>query len=219
MDPRISTGFNEMDTMLEGGYETGIVTTIYGPAASGKTNLCILAAANAARTKKVIYIDTENNFSIERLRQVAPDYTTFLDNMLVLKPGSFAEQKNYVRQLSENFDERVGLIIVDTIVMLYRVERCKANSYDLHTELGLQVTFLGEIARKKNIAVIITSQVYTSLENETKMVGATLIGYASKCIIELQNFSNFHRLILKKHRSLGMSMIDYRITSQGLIPR
>src|SRR3989339_1589394 len=53
---------------LLGGYEKDIITTIYGPAGSGKTTLCLLCAMNTAREgKKVIYIDTENNFSVERL--------------------------------------------------------------------------------------------------------------------------------------------------------
>ncbi|MFH1511329.1 MAG: DNA repair and recombination protein RadB [Candidatus Woesearchaeota archaeon] len=215
----ISTGFGELDALLAGGYETDIVTTIYGPAGSGKTTLCILAAANTGRTKKVIYIDTENNFSIERLKQIAPDYEKFFENILLLKPGSFSEQKSIFKQLCENYDERVGLIIIDTIVMLYRVERCRANSYELSTELGLQVTCLGGLARKKNVPVIMTSQVYTNLQNETKMVGGDLIGYASKCVIELQNFNNLHRLILKKHRSVASNTMDYKISSQGFTPR
>jgi len=60
---RIASGSKILDKMLNGGYETEIITTIYGPSGSGKTNLCILASINAIRAgKKVIYIDTENNF-------------------------------------------------------------------------------------------------------------------------------------------------------------
>ena len=56
---KISTGAVFLDKLLEGGYEKDIITTIYGPAGSGKTNLCILCAINTARLgKKVVYIDT-----------------------------------------------------------------------------------------------------------------------------------------------------------------
>ena len=60
---KLPTGSRILDNMLHGGYEKDIITTIYGPAGSGKTNLCLLCAMNTAREgKKVIYIDTENNF-------------------------------------------------------------------------------------------------------------------------------------------------------------
>ena len=56
---KIPTGSRILDQMLDGGYEKDIITTIYGPAGSGKTNLCILCAINMARSrKKGIYIDT-----------------------------------------------------------------------------------------------------------------------------------------------------------------
>ena len=72
----IPSGSKILDKMLNGGYEKDIITTIYGPAGSGKTILCLLCSVNMTRNnKKVIYVDTENNFSIERLKQIAPyDY-------------------------------------------------------------------------------------------------------------------------------------------------
>ena len=71
-DMKIPAGSELMDSMLDGGYDSDIITTIYGPAGSGKTNLCLLAAISIARqNKKVIYIDTEGGFSVSRLDQLA----------------------------------------------------------------------------------------------------------------------------------------------------
>ncbi|MEM2933284.1 MAG: glycosyltransferase, partial [Candidatus Pacearchaeota archaeon] len=58
---RISTGSIELDRWLGGGYESDIVTTLYGPAGSGKSNLCVMAAAQVARRKKVIFIDADGS--------------------------------------------------------------------------------------------------------------------------------------------------------------
>ena len=59
MDGRIPSGSKILDRMLEGGYETDIITTIYGPAGSGKTILCLLCAISIARKdKKIIYIES-----------------------------------------------------------------------------------------------------------------------------------------------------------------
>ena len=46
------TGAKIMDQLLEGGYETDAVTTVYGPAGSGKTNLATIAALNIAKQGK-----------------------------------------------------------------------------------------------------------------------------------------------------------------------
>ena len=113
--------------MLDGGYEQDIITTIYGPAGSGKTNLCILCAINTARLKKkVIYIDTENNFSLDRFKQICSsinqNYAKVLNNIVFLRPASFDEQKKTFEKLKDIISNKVGLVIVDTIAMLYRLE-------------------------------------------------------------------------------------------------
>ncbi len=70
---RISTGSFDFNDFLEGGYERDVITMIAGPPASGKTNLSILAACSRAKEGKVIYVDTEGGFSIERIKQVVGD--------------------------------------------------------------------------------------------------------------------------------------------------
>ena len=39
---KILTGSQDLNEFLEGGYETGIITLMYGPAGSGKSNLAVL---------------------------------------------------------------------------------------------------------------------------------------------------------------------------------
>ena len=51
-DNKVTTGSKILDVMLDGGYEKDIITTIYGPAGSGKTVLCLLCSINIARTGK-----------------------------------------------------------------------------------------------------------------------------------------------------------------------
>ena len=61
-----------------------------------------------------------------------------------------------------------------------------------------------EIARKKHIPVLVTTQVYSDFDNRNtvKMVGGDLLKYGSKCLLELQKFNHCWGLILRKHRSL-----------------
>lgn len=218
---KISAGHEILDELLNGGYEKDIINTIYGPAASAKTLLCILAMINIARdNKKVVYIDTEGGFSVERLKQIADDYEKILDNVIFLKPVSFEEQKNAFEKLRRLVNDKIGLIIVDSLSMLYRLEIGKTKDvYDVNRELGLQLSYLSEIARLKNIPVLITNQVYADFENKdgVKIVGGDLLKYGSKCMIELRNAKAGHRrALLKKHRSIKESKVDFKIIKEGI---
>lgn len=220
---KIPTGSKILDRMLNGGYETDTLTTVYGPAGSGKTVLCLLCAASVARKdKKIIYVDTEGSFSLERLKQIAPDYKKILGKIVFLKPTSFEDQKKSFEKLKELVNDKIGLIVVDTIAMLYRLELGKNEDvYGVNRELGRQLAYLTEIARKKQIPVLIANQVYADFENKDKVniVGGDLLKYSSKCLIELQiTPSRNRRAILKKHRSIAEEKeITFKIVEGGII--
>ncbi len=219
---RISSGSDVIDRLTSLGFETDIITTVYGPAGSGKTNLCILFAKSLASLgKKVIYIDTENNFSLERLKQLAPDdYRVLLDNMVFLKPVNFQEQKKVFERLKDMITPSIGAIIVDSLSMLYRLEIGQSsNVYDVNRELGQQLSFLSEMTRKNNIPVLLTNQVYQSFDEKEKVniVGGDILKYGSKCLIEFQKYHNsFRKAILRKHRSQqeGKEVV-FRIIASG----
>ncbi len=217
----ISSGNHDLDDFLGGGYETDIITTIYGPSGSGKTNLALLCSAAMAKTgKKVVFIDTEGGFSIKRLRQISGDDKEVSDNFLFLRPVSFQEQRNAFEKLKTLVNEQIGLIVVDTIAMLYRLELGKSKKiYEPNRELGKQISLLTEIARKKKIPILITNQVYSGFDKEEiKMVGGDIIKYASKCIIILNKENGSRSLALKKHRSRPEGQTFYfKIVDEGII--
>ena len=221
MSDRISTGCEFLDSMLNGGYETDAITTIYGPAGSGKTNLAMLAAvACADSNKKVIYVDTEGGFSIERLKQLCSEHKKILEKIVFLTPTSFEEQKKSIEKLKTLIDQKIGLIIVDTISMLYRFERkIGDDSGEFNRDLSVQVAQLTEITRKKNIPVLLTNQVYSSFQTTgVSMIGGDILKYGSKCLIELIPFSGGRRkAVLRKHRSLPVDTeVMFAIIEKGV---
>ncbi len=218
---RLSTGTVVMDKLLNGGFEKDIITTIYGPSSSGKTNICIICAINCVKLgKKVIYVDTEGGFSIERFKQLDGEYKETFDNMIFIKPTNFEEQKRIFEKLKEMLNESIGLIIIDSIAMLYRLELGKSEAYDVNKELGTQLAYLTEIARKMNIPVVLTNQVYSSFEDRetVRMVGGDILKYSSKCLVELQKGrNNVRKAVLKKHRSLPEEKeVIFKIEEAGL---
>jgi len=235
-EPKISAGSYDLNKFLFGGYEKDIITTLYGPGGSGKTNLCILVAVSQAKKgNKVVYIDTEGGFSIERVRQILGDKEPLeevLKNIMILKPTSFKEQEESFEQLLKFVNkEGVSLIIIDSIAMLYRLELGDAIKTDeieeireVNRNLANQLRVLNEISRKQNIPVIITNQVYSqfvrdgnqNMEKQYSMVGGDLLKYWSKCIIEVQNNHGRRTLKLRKHRSLPEKELDFEIVNEGI---
>lgn len=175
----ISTGSKDLNHFIKG--YPKLINLIYGEPSTGKTTLALQAAITQAKNnKKIIYMDTENGFSIERIKQLHSRYKTFLENILILRPKSFKEQEKYIL----NLPDKVSLIIIDTISYFYR-EELKNNVYETNKSLDVQLQKLLELS-KKDIPIIITSQVYTNLQKEIIPCGNNLVKRFSKNIIKLQ---------------------------------
>jgi len=238
MKGHISTGSFDLNDWLGGGYEAGVVTMIVGPAGSGKSNFSILAACSQAREKKVIFVDTEGGFSVERVLQIIGEKNKekILGNIYLLNPTNFLEQKQDFEKLRKYLkNEEVGLIVVDSISMLYRLELGEAVSSEnkekiteVNRDVAKQMRTLVEISRKRNIPILITNQVYSEflsfedlrngLEKETNIVGGDLFKYWSKCIIELKN-NNKRKAVLLKHRSLANREMNFEIRNEGIFKK
>lgn len=223
---KISAGSIDVNKWLEGGYESGILSVVYGPPGSGKTNFCLQSAVAAARKgKKVIYVDTEGGFSVERIKQMSGEDTReVLENILLLSPTNFKEQKEAFLQLLSYLKQEVSLIVVDGLTMLYRLDFANAREKDIgeiqkvNSELVRQLRVLSEIARKQDLAVIVTNQTY-SWDNEQKMVGGDILKYWAKCIIELTYERGKRMAHLRKHRHLPESEMQFTIVDEGVRKR
>jgi DNA repair protein RadB len=256
-ETKVMTGSHDLNVWLEGGYEKGIITLFYGPAASGKSNFVTLAACHLAKkNKKIVFIDSEGGFSLDRVRQISgglPETSRFnklnldgaqepkqlevldmiLKNIVIFKPTNFYEQKKaFLKLLKEYKSKNIGLIIVDSMVMYYRLELAEARKKGIeevrriNSELSNQVKDLHEIARKGNIPILITGQVYMDFLSEedwlsgkeahVNVVGGDILKYYSKCIIELKNKNGKKKAIIKKHRSIPERELSFEICNEGI---
>ncbi len=219
MESRLPSGSEVLDKLLEGGFEHDVITTIYGPSGSGKTCFCLQAALAVAKEKKVFFIDTEGGFSPDRALQLSNDNKKTWENVVVFSPATFDELHNMISQLSKMVNERVGLVIIDSIAMLYRLEMHKADDTRLvNRQLALQLAMLSDIVRKHSIPVLLTSQVYANFnDGGVRMTGGDFLKYSCKCLMELQKNGAQRKVILHKHRSLPAKEILFEIKKQGTI--
>lgn len=217
---------SSLDALLGGGFEKGTITQIFGPPSSGKSNITLTLAVNVARNnRKVIYMDTEGGISIDRVKQIAgSDFSKAANNIIVFEPTSFSEQNDNLKSidfwLKKNHAD-VDLIVLDSAVALYRVDDMKSSR--LNKELGKQMGILSKIARQYDVAVVVTNQIYSAIDeegnNDIKAIGGTILQYWSKVIIQLERGDETNQRIatLIRHRSIpeGKKAI-FSISSSGI---
>ncbi len=206
--------------MLEGGIETKIITQVYGPAGSGKTNICLQCALSCVISgKKVLFIDTEGGHSLDRIKQISGDrFKDFLENSFFFEPTRFDDQIACVESLGKVINAEFGLIVLDSAVSLYRLGTDEEKTSRMNREMSHQLAKLSELARKYNLAVLLTNQVYPSFENDgVEPIGGSILQYWSKAIIELKKVDDKREAVLKRHRSLPENISRmFIIASDGL---
>jgi DNA repair protein RadB len=222
----VPTGCGPVDDLLGGGFERGAATQIYGPPASGKTNLVLSAAAEAtARGESALYIDTEG-LSVDRMEQVVGARAEATDEsledlaarLIVTDAHTFEEQEEAVQDAADLASE-VDLIVLDSATGFYRLERTEQAEGEALRAVARQVTHLLSLARKHDLAVAFTNQVYTDPESEgIKALGGHTLNHWSAAIIRLDRFRGGNRrATLEKHqaREAGET-VQFKITDAGL---
>jgi DNA repair protein RadB len=213
---RVSTGCRSLDELLGGGVEDGSVTMIYGEGGCGKTNMCLQLAKNVIGAgRKVAYIDTEG-LSYDRMLQIFGD-DELLKELLVFQVHSFEEQSDKIDKISRLAENGVlGMIVIDSMTMFYRLNY---EDPKVRNDLIRQTEVLLDTARRSEIPVIISSQVYSKMQTGVvEFLGGHAMQHNAKTIIRLDKKSNGIRTaVIIKHRSLpeGRSA-NYRITADGI---
>lgn len=214
------------------------LVSFYGPPASGKTNFCLLAAADCVKKGgKVVYIDTEGGFSQERLRQVTTSCQKVLDNTLLIEPRDFREQGRMISELERH---PADLYIVDSVVALYRLEYAEKDGesrkggagkrtyesgravLEANRELSRQLSLLNTLAREKGVPVIVTAHTFRHWETGlNEIVGGDAIKYWSKVIVYLEKTGRMseRKATLIKHLHLPeWGSVKFTITNEGIKP-
>jgi DNA repair protein RadB len=235
----IPTGCSTVDELLGGGLERGAVTQIYGPPAAGKTNLALAAAVGvAADGGTALYIDTEG-LSVDRLEQLArarardgsvvgvddgADIDAAVEELasriVITEAYDFDEQAEAVRDAAE-FADRADLVVLDSATGFYRLARDDDDGGAALRDVARQVTHLLSLARKHDLAVVVTNQVYADPESESERprpLGGHTLTHWSGVVLRVERFrAGNRRATLEKHRSKPAGdTARFRITGDGL---
>ncbi|KAM3723652.1 Meiotic recombination protein [Dirofilaria immitis] len=206
---RISTGSRELDNLLGGGIESQAITEVFGEFRTGKTQLshtlCVMCQipneTSNFKGGKVIYIDTENTFRPDRLRQINErfkmDQEAMLDNILYARAYTSEHQMELLDFVAAKFHEELGvfkLLIVDSVMALFRVDYSgRGELAERQQKLAQMLSRLQKIAEEYNVAIFITNQMtadpgagMTFQTDPKKPVGGHILAHASTTRIMLK---------------------------------
>jgi DNA repair protein RadB len=209
-----------IDALIGGGFPTGVVSHIYGEPGSGKTSLCIQLATNVIRREKRVIFIASGPFPGERFAQIAAtDTVQISQKLLVFEVKSFDQQGATLRNVRKIAKENVGLIIFDAATTYYRLEHAKNTEIRSRHAIANQVLLLLGLAKKYDLAVMLTNQVYVDTDTkEVLPVAGYLLDNVSAIVLQfVKTHSERRCAILKKHSIMPLETSAYfRITGQGL---
>jgi len=224
-DP-LPVGCDPLDDLLGGGFERGTVSQLYGPPAAGKTNVALAAAVQAAATGGLaVYVDSEG-LSLDRFEQVASaaaadagvEVADVTERVVVSEVHDFDEQEEAVRDAAD-FAERADVIVLDSATGFYRLERHGGDEGEALRTVARQVTHLLSLARKHDLAVVITNQVFTDPDTDrARPLGGHTLEHWTGTVLRLDRFRGGNRrATLEKHRSKPAGdRAAFEITDRGI---
>lgn len=138
----VSTGLTQLDVALgAGGYPRGRIVEIYGPFASGKSSLAMMAVAEAQQSGLLCaYVDAEYGLD----RTYAAALGVDIDNLLISQPSNGNEALEIVDRLVKT--AAVGLVVVDSVAAL--VPRAEIEGEMGDAVVGLHARLMSQALRK-----------------------------------------------------------------------
>jgi len=231
----IGTGSKQLDQLLNGGFETGCITEMFGEFRTGKTQLCHtlcvtcqLPFEQGGGQGKALYIDTEGTFRPNRLISIAERYgmtpNDVLENVSYARAYNSEHQKKLLVQAAQMMTEtRYALLIVDSATALFRTDYVgRGELSERQIALGQFLRELMRLADQFKVAVVITNQVVAdcggmSFGDPKKPIGGNIMAHASTVRLYLRKGRGNTRICkIYDSPNLPESDAPFTITETGI---
>lgn len=204
----LPSGVSLLDRIMNGGLNTGIVTHIYGEAASGKTTFGLqFIGAMCRQGYSSVYVNSEGTSPIERLEQITGKKFNEIQLLVkILKPRDFSEQGILIDDIDLYILKDTRLVVVDTLTKYYRLAlEDKKTNYSNHRELNRQAGVLKGLAHNRNLAILVLNQVTAKMDGVDgfEPVADNIMDYWSDYIIELRIGRKSGERIVRRLRPEG----------------
>lgn len=201
----LATGSSALDTLLNGGIETGSITELFGEFRTGKTQICHTLCVTVQRPLdqggaegKAIYVDTEGTFRPQNLVKIAERFQMnpeeVLENVICARAHNSEQQMELLTDAAALMSEsRFALMVVDSATALYRTDyQGRGELSERQMQLGQFLRQLTRLAEEYGIAVVITNQVVANpdgmsfAKDANKPIGGNIIAHASTTRLKLR---------------------------------
>jgi len=231
----ISTSSKSFNELLGGsGFESQAITEFFGEFGSGKTQIvhqmCVnvqLPGERGGLGSHVFYIDTENTFRPDRIKQMAEAYELDADEVLskihVARAYNSSHQMllvDKVNELSKEFPAR--LLVVDSLTSHFRAEFVGRGALaDRQQKLNKHMHDLLRWGDLYNGVVLVTNQVSSKPDaffgDPTRPIGGHIVGHTATFRIYLRKSKGgkrIARLIDSPHLAEGEAV--FTVTTDGI---
>jgi DNA repair protein RadA len=230
---RLSTGSEELDTLLGGGIESETTTEISGKEGSGKTQICHMLAVQAQRSleegglgAEVAWIDTEDTFRPDRIKEIAESLEmepmTVLSHINRWKAANTPDQLDAVEKLGALCNEKpVGLVIVDSMMGHLRSEYIgRGTLSERQGILGDILQKLSKTCQTYKLTAVYTNQVMDNpailYGNPEKAIGGHVMGHAATTLHLRRGKGPLRIASLKKSPYLPDGEARFKVTERGI---
>jgi DNA repair protein RadA len=197
---KIGTGCSVFDDMLDGGFESGAISEIYGQFGTGKTqlsHLLVVKAIQENKDNKAIFIDTENTFRADRIKDFAEanglDPDDVLNRIYVSRSYNSDHQMLLVDEIEKMLqkDNTYRILVMDSLTSHFRAEFSgRGELAGRQQKLNKHMHQLLRIADLYNMVVLVTNQVHANpgmfYGDPTTPVGGHIVGHNSTFRIYLR---------------------------------
>ncbi len=232
----IITGSTGLDELIGGGIETQAITEVFGEFGSGKSQISHeiavtvqLPPEKGGLCGECVFIDTENTFRPERIKQIAEGFTLDVDEVLgkihIARAFNSAHQILMADKVNELIQKGVNirLVIVDSLTSHFRAEYVGRESLATRQQkLNQHLHTLQNIANTYNVAVFVTNQVQARPDaffgSPTKAIGGHVLGHASTYRIWLKKGlagKRIARLVDSPHLPEGEAV--FKVVTEGIV--
>ena len=211
----IKTGLKELDQFLGGGIKDGLITSISGQSATGKTQLAFQICLNALNNgKEILFHDTTGEFRPERLvemMQFQKINPSLLDKIKVNRITNTVEQ---LQSLSGAALENYSLLIIDNVTDLFSFEYSKKEQFfEKNVSFMKYMHNLSSIAIGVKIPIIVTNIVRSINKHEKENLEESISMYIHTKIKLSKNGNGY---LCQALSPFDNKQFQYTITSKGL---
>ena len=224
----LPTSSQNINSLLNGGFFSGKTYILFGKNNTGKTQICHQLCVDAfINSMKSLYIDTENTFRPERIREIAS--AKGLDKDLILKEILTSRIMSNIA-LTLKLDEikstmknsNIGMIIIDSINKYFRVEqaRIETSFFKAKTRFLKILNQITEIALNYNVIVVLTAQVISNFKKDSFLhelpVGLNFLNHFFTEFLYLTKEEKHYSMHVINSSFLPEKRVSFKITKNGI---